>query len=356
MTAAGFSAAAPDAALAALFVPFESSELQLPANGRALFLRARAGVRLREMAQPGWLCEQSFMPFADELSRNGLRVGEPADDEVFPLVLVLPPRQRDEARALFARALRHTAPGGIVLAAMPNNEGAKSGEADLAKLVGAVQHLSKHKCRVFWGAPNAADIDQTLLADWLALDAPRTIVDGYVSRPGLFAWDRIDRASALLAAHLPGDLHGRVADLGAGYGYLASEVIARCPNVSAIDLYEAEARALEPARVNLARAKRECGRELGVAAYWHDVTHGLPQRYDAIVSNPPFHQGRADLPELGQAFIISAAEALQPAGRLFIVANRHLPYEAILTSRFREVRSVVVQEGFKVIEASGVRQ
>jgi 16S rRNA (guanine1207-N2)-methyltransferase len=38
------------------------------------------------------------------------------------------------------------------------------------------------------------------------------------------------------------------------------------------------------------------------------------------------------------------------------VANRHLPYEALLTKRFREMRTVVVQEGFKVIEASGVRQ
>jgi len=356
VTAAGFFAAAPDAALAALFVPFESAELRLPADGRALFLRARAGVRLREMAQPGWLCEQSFMPFADELGRNGLRVGEPAAYEVFPLVLVLPPRQRDEARALFARALRHTAPGGTVLASMPNTEGAKSGEADLAKLTGAAQHLSKHKCRVFWSTPNAAGADQALLAEWLAFDAPRAIVDGYVSRPGLFAWDRIDRASALLAAHLPDDLQGRVADLGAGYGYLASQVIARCPRVSAIDLYEAEARALEPARVNLARAQRECGRELSVAVHWNDVTRGLPKRYDAIVSNPPFHQGRADLPELGRAFITSAANALQPDGRLWLVANRHLPYEAILTARFREVRSVVVQEGFKVIEATGVRQ
>jgi len=356
VTAAGFFAAAPDAALAALFVPFESAELRLPADGRALFLRARAGVRLREMAQPGWLCEQSFMPFADELGRNGLRVGEPAAYEVFPLVLVLPPRQRDEARALFARALRHTAPGGTVLASMPNTEGAKSGEADLAKLTGAAQHLSKHKCRVFWSTPNAAGADQALLAEWLAFDAPRAIVDGYVSRPGLFAWDRIDRASALLAAHLPDDLQGRVADLGAGYGYLASQVIARCPRVSAIDLYEAEARALEPARVNLARAQRECGRELSVAVHWNDVTRGLPKRYDAIVSNPPFHQGRADLPELGRAFITSAANALQPDGRLWLVANRHLPYEAILTARFREVRSVVVQEGFKVIEANGVRQ
>lgn len=355
MTSPGFFAAAPDAALAALFVPFETAELALPADGRVLFLRARAGVRLREMAQSGWLCEQGFMPFADELARNGLRVGEPAPGERFSLVLVLPPRQRDEARALFARALSLLAPGGTVLASMPNAEGAKSGEGDLLKLTGAVQHLSKHKCRVFWSSPQPEQVDQALAAQWLALDAPREIVDGYVSRPGLFAWDRIDRASALLASHLPRDLHGRVADLGAGYGYLASQVVVHCPQVQAIDLYEAEARALEPARINLARAQRECGRELAVAVHWHDVTRGLPQRYDAIVSNPPFHQGRADLPELGRAFITTAADALQPDGRLLLVANRHLPYEAILGQRFREVRTLVTQEGFKVIEATGVR-
>jgi 16S rRNA (guanine1207-N2)-methyltransferase len=355
VTAAGLFTAAPDAALAALFVPFEMRELALPADGKVLFLRARAGVRLREMARSGWLCEQSFLPFADELGRNGLRVGEPAAGEKFSLILLLPPRQRDEARALFARALTHLQPGGHVLAAMPNAEGAKSGQADLTKLAGTVQHLSKHKCRVFWSAPAADEVNQNLLAEWLALDAPRVIVDGYVSRPGLFAWDRIDRASALLAGHLPADLHGSVADLGAGYGYLASQLITRCPRVQTIDLYEAEARALEPARLNLAMAQRECGRELAVAVHWHDVTRGLPHRYDAIVSNPPFHQGRADLPELGRAFIVSAAEALQPDGRLLIVANRHLPYEAVLVARFHEVRTLVVQEGFKVIEAIGVR-
>lgn len=361
MTAAGFFADPPDQALAALWVPFESSQLHRPADGRVLFLRARAGVRLREMAQPGWLCEQSFMPFADELARHGLRVGEPGADEpavnkLFPLVLVLPPRQRDEARALFARALGHLKPGGTLLAAMPNTEGAKSGEADLAKLAGQVQHLSKHKCRVFWSTPSAADIDQVLLAEWLALDAPRAIADGYISRPGLFAWNRVDRASALLAAQLPDDLHGRVADLGAGYGYLACQVMARCAQVSAIDLYEAEARALAPAWINLQRAQQASARAVAVDVHWHDVTRGLPQRYDAIVSNPPFHQGRADLPGLGRAFITSAADALLPDGRLFIVANRHLPYETVLAARFREVRALTVQEGFKVIEASGVRQ
>jgi 16S rRNA (guanine1207-N2)-methyltransferase len=347
--------ATPGATLAALFVPFETARLTRPADGRVLFLRARADVRLREWAQPGWLCEQSFLPFAEELSRNGLHVGEPAMGEHFPLVLVLPPRQRDVARALFAQALQHAAPGGTVLAAMANAEGAKSGEADLQKLTGTVQQLSKHKCRVFWAVRDEAAIDQALLDQWLALDAPREIAGGHVSRPGLFAWDRVDRASALLAEHLPADLHGRVADLGAGYGYLACQLIARCPRVDAIDLYEAEARALEPARTNLARAQREAGRELATNVHWHDVTRGLPERYDAVVSNPPFHQGRADLPELGRAFITSAADALVPHGRLLLVANRHLPYEAHLGQRFGTVHTLANQDGFKVIEASGVR-
>ncbi|MEO7071640.1 MAG: 16S rRNA methyltransferase, partial [Rhodanobacter sp.] len=91
---AGFTATAADAVLAALCVPFDAGNLHLPPGGRVLFLRARAGVRLRELSGSQWLWQQSFMPFADELVRSGLRVGEPADDERFALVLVLPPRQR----------------------------------------------------------------------------------------------------------------------------------------------------------------------------------------------------------------------------------------------------------------------
>jgi len=343
-----------DAAMEALFVPFDTGALGLPADGRVLFLRARDGFRLREMARAGWVCEQSFKPFADALERSALTLASASDDERYPLVLVLPPRQRDEARALFARAVRRATPGGVVLAAMPNAEGAKSGEGDLARLAGPLHQLSKHKCRVFWTSPLGDNVDGAVLEEWFALDEPRRNEAGYVSRPGLFAWDRVDAASALLAAHLPADLAGHVADLGAGYGYLSTQILARCPRVTSIDLYEAEARALEPARLNLEQAQREVGRPVTFALHWHDVTQGLPHRYDAIVSNPPFHQGRADLPELGRAFIGAAADALRAHGRLWLVANQHLPYEATLASRFSEVRAVTVQNGFKVIEAHGV--
>jgi 16S rRNA (guanine1207-N2)-methyltransferase len=355
LTTPGFHAATPEAVLDALFLPFSEGLLRLPVDGNVLFLRARDSFRLREVAQPGWLCEQSFKPFAEALTRSGFKVGEPADGTRYKLVLILPPRQRDEARAWFAKAMRHVEPGGVVAACVPNAEGAKSAQADLAALLGSVSHLSKHKCRVFWGVFDLASCDQTLLEAWLDLDRPQRNTAGYISRPGLFAWDRIDVASALLAAHLPDDLRGRVADFGAGYGFLATQIIARCPQVTALDLYEAEARALEPARLNAEQAMREHERDLALGFHWHDVTAGVARAYDAVVSNPPFHQGRADLPELGRAFIAQAARALVPPGRLWLVANRHLPYEATLATHFQQVRTVAMQDGFKVIEARGVR-
>ena len=348
---------ATDAALDTLFLPLASGAIRLPDQG-ALFLRARAGAWLHIWPRAKFHCTQTFLPLADALTRAGEPVAPPpAEDRHFPLVLVLPPRQRDEARALLARALRHALPGGIVVVSQSNSAGARSGEADLERLAGPVQSLSKHKCRVSWTAPLGASVDAGLALEWGALDALRPIAGGrYLSRPGLFAWDRIDAASALLVSRLPDTLHGRVADLGAGYGYLACEVVRRCANVGAIDLYEAEQRALEPARINVANAIRECDHAVAAELLWHDVARGLPRRYDAIVSNPPFHHDRADRPELGLAFIAAAADALVADGQLWLVANRHLPYEAMLAARFGEVRNVATQDGFKVIAAQGVRR
>lgn len=325
-----------------------------PATGRVLFLRAQPATVDQVAGSRHWTCVQSLRPLAQGLEEGGhaVRRDTPQDVEPFDVVLVLPPRQRDEARAWLARAVTLVRDGGRVLAAVANLEGARSAERDLASLVGPVEHASRNKCRVFGGIVDAGRIDRTLLEAWLALDAPRPILDGqFISRPGLFAWNRIDAASALLAEQLPTDLAGNLADLGAGYGYLAAQALERCPGITTMDLYEAEARALEPARKNLARAVANSGRAVTVDVHWHDVTRGLPRRYDAVICNPPFHVGRADRPDLGRAFIETAADALWPGGSLWMVANRHLPYEATLAARFAEVHTVAERDGFKVVHA-----
>ena len=54
---------------------------------------------------------------------------------------------------------------------------------------------------------------------------------------------------------------------------------------------------------------------------------------------------------IGRAFIAAAAAALKPGGRLWLVANRHLPYEQALARGFGEVRKLADAGGFKVIHA-----
>lgn len=341
-----------DPALETLFLPFEAGLLKWPAEGGALFLRARDGWPLRQQSRPGLVCEQSFKPDADALERSGWTVVDPgaeAADARHALVLVLPPRQRDEARALFAQALQRCAPDGVVVACIANDDGAKSGEGDFRTLCGLDGNLTKHHCRVFWVKRDDAKIDAALLAQWSTLDAVRPILGGrFASRPGVFAWNRIDPASQLLAEHLPDDLRGRAADLGAGYGYLSDELLKRCPGIASLDLYEAEARALELARRNLAAAAAR----LPLRYFWQDVTAGLSETYDVIVTNPPFHaQQSAARPDIGRAFIAAAAAALVPGGRLWLVANRNLPYELELDANFGSVRIVAQQQGFKIIEA-----
>ncbi|MCB1560045.1 MAG: class I SAM-dependent methyltransferase [Xanthomonadales bacterium] len=341
------SNAAQDPALETLLLPVFEGRLIWPADG-ALFLNARDGWPLHRQPLPGLVAGQQFKPAFDALQRSGVELFDEADERRFPLVMLLPPRQRSEARALYAHALSRLMDGGVVLACQANDEGAKSAEADLAKLIGPLTVVSKNKCRVYWSQPGSA-INSTLLEQWRGLDAVRPIADGrFLSRPGVFAWDRIDLASKLLAESLPSDLRGRAADLGAGYGYLSVALLSRCAGIMSLDCFEADARALELCRRNLeADAKR-----LPISCHWHDVTSGVPGRYDVIVCNPPFHaQVGAERPDIGRRFIEVAAEALNPGGRLWLVANRHLPYELALKTGFDAVNTITQQGGFKIIEA-----
>jgi 16S rRNA (guanine1207-N2)-methyltransferase len=89
-----------------------------------------------------------------------------------------------------------------------------------------------------------------------------------------------------------------------------------------------------------------------VHCHWLDVAAGVDVRFDAIVCNPPFIAlGRGERPDLGRAFIASAAAALQAGGALWLVANRHLPYEEALARGFASVRIVAQQGGFKIVHA-----
>ena len=270
----------------------------------------------------------------------------PADAEAatFDLVLVRLGRQRQRSRARIAEAVRRVAEHGLVIVVGENALGAGA----YARLLPGAERFSRDHGRAFAFGRRHAPAPETR-ATWQAEAAMRRHpVHGHVTAPGVFAWDRIDPGSALLARNLPSGLAGTIADLGAGWGYLSLQVLAGRDAIGRIDLYEADWLALEAARANLDGRRADF--------HWHDATRRLPvSAYDAVVTNPPFHDPRRADPAIGQAVIRTAAAALRPDGSLWLVANRHLPYEATLDRLFARVEVVAQAEGYKVIAGRGPR-
>jgi 16S rRNA (guanine1207-N2)-methyltransferase len=67
--------------------------------------------------------------------------------------------------------------------------------------------------------------------------------------------------------------------------------------------------------------------------------------------NPPFHDGGTEDRALGVSFIRRAAEMLRTGGSCWLVANRHLPYEAELKPLFKRVIVIAETGGYKIFEA-----
>lgn len=169
----------------------------------------------------------------------------------------------------------------------------------------------------------------------------RHAAHGLWTQPGVFSWDRIDAGSALLLEHLPA-LTGEGADFGCGIGVLARAVLAS-PGVTRLTLADVDRRAVACAERNITDARAQF--------QWADVRSLGMHALDFVVMNPPFHNTGIEDKALGQAFIAAAAAALKPGGKCWLVANRHLPYEALLAERFSNVGLVTEADGFKLIQA-----
>ncbi len=282
------------------------------------------------------------------LAPGGAALEEIEAHSLSAMVMSAPPGVL-ERRYQLALALRALAPGAPLLALAPKDRGGARLRRELEAFGCRVEETAKRHHRICACVP-----PDTLGGGAQALeDGAARFVDAMAmwSQPGVFSWDRIDPGSALLARSLPA-LAGAGADLGCGVGYLA-KVVLRSPGVERLRLVDIDRRAIAAARRNVddPRAELQWADALAVKSNVAGATETAPRQLDFVVTNPPFHDGGAEDRELGQAFIRSAAQALRKGGGLWLVANRHLPYESTLTSLFTRVEVRAQEGGYKVFEA-----
>jgi 16S rRNA (guanine1207-N2)-methyltransferase len=331
-------------ALQTLFHPFEAGLVPLPSSGtRGIVLNAQPGMRWPEGV--GAMLVQGFRPLFLPLQRSGHEVAPEPKGEGYDLAMVIAGRHRRQNEIWVAEALACTRPGGTILIGGGKTEGAASLRKRMGELLPLAGSASKYHGVAFW--LERPEQDAALGAIDALTPQSRLVAGRFHTAPGGFSADGVEVGSRLLADNLPPDLSGHVADFCAGWGYLSVRMAEGLPGVTSIALYEADFASLEAAQRNLAAASPE------MTFHWHDLAaEPVAARYDAIVMNPPFHQGRAAEPDLGLRMIAAAKAALKPGGRLFLVANRELPYEKMLADGFRTHGEVVRDAGYKVLWAA----
>lgn len=255
--------------------------------------------------------------------------------------IVLAPGGTIERDYVLAQALRVLKPGAPLLAfALKDKGGSRLRKAleGFGCTVGEDARRHHRFCHATRPAKPVA-VDEAIAAG-----APRIVPGlGVWSQPGVFSWDRLDPGSARLLDLLP-PLSGRGADLGCGVGVLAAHLLAS-PNIDALTCIDIDRRAVECAKRNLQDPR--------VTVQWADVRRlgeGFSD-FDFVVMNPPFHDGGTEDRELGVAFIRTAVRLLRRGGVCWLVANRHLPYEAALREAFASMEVRADAGGYKVVEA-----
>lgn len=272
----------------------------------------------------------------------------------FDIVTLVVPSSRGLARMWLLAARDALRPGGYVYLAGHNDEGIRPAIDDAAALFGRATLLAyRRRCRVAL----AGNAEATGDPDWAHQPGivPRTWHTFSVetggerydirSLPGIFSYDRLDDGTRLLLETMPDPAGLRVLDAGCGYGILGLAVARR--GARRVDMLDASTLAVAAARANVTAAGLQRVEVLlsdGLAAVSGRV-------YDLALSNPPFHTGKAVDDRVARGFITDTYNLLAPGGRLVLVANRFLPYQAAMRAHYGHVETLAVARGYHVLSA-----
>jgi 16S rRNA (guanine1207-N2)-methyltransferase len=259
-------------------------------------------------------------------------------------ITMLAPPGTIERRYAIAQALRALQPGGLLTLLAPKDAGGGRLVGDLAGFGIDATAVSKrhHRICTVLRPPTITGLDEAISAA-ITAGGPQAIPGSHLwSQPGLFSWDRADPGSLLLLEYLP-KFSGHGADFGCGFGLLTG-IILLSPKVIHLTAIDVDGRAIKAVTRNVKPER--------TTIVWADIrTLTLPPTLDFVVMNPPFHTGGAEDRALGTAFITKAAACLKTGGELWLTANRHLPYEAVLTAQFKTIEPIASANGFKVYKA-----
>lgn len=164
--------------------------------------------------------------------------------------------------------------------------------------------------------------------------------------PGVFSAEKLDKGTKILLANLPA-LKGNVLEFGCGAGAITA-TLANSDKIDHVTAAEIDLLAVKSTQ----RTLNENQLFEKATVIWSDGLTEIPSRkFDAIITNPPFHKGVSTSYTATESFFNQAHLWLKTGGQLVWVANDFLHYESELEKHFKHIKVLAHQNGFKVFSA-----
>ncbi|MDO6563920.1 methyltransferase [Amphritea sp. 1_MG-2023] len=292
----------------------------------------------QQLESAGWQSQFSdfdFSPYADHSVDN---------------IIYRVSKEKPVVHHIINQAIRVLKPGGTLALAGLKNEGIKTYLDKAKKLFAGQMEASKSDKNTWMGILQSPGSAATELLDDQDYCRLRDVASddhlSYISKPGVYGWNKIDKGSALLISALPQFIASLASppksllDLGCGYGYLALNGASLGCLVTATDN---NAGALLACTENF-RQQQIDGHIIAA-----DCAEGIDQRFPLILCNPPFHQGFSIEGDMTDRFLKAAHRHLQPDGIACFVVNLHIPLERKAKKLFSTIEVIADNGSFKLI-------
>jgi 16S rRNA (guanine1207-N2)-methyltransferase len=161
--------------------------------------------------------------------------------------------------------------------------------------------------------------------------------------PGVFSQNALDTGTEILLAHLPDIMAGKILDFGCGAGVIAAYIGTVYPQTK-LTLVDVSALALHSAQTTLT-LNQLTGQYIA-----SNSLSNVQERYDFVISNPPFHQGIKTNYAATEQFLSNIKQNLTPKGCITIVANSFLKYLPIMEKTIGKTKTLTIKKGFAVYQ------
>jgi 16S rRNA (guanine1207-N2)-methyltransferase len=163
------------------------------------------------------------------------------------------------------------------------------------------------------------------------------------SLPGVFGHKKIDEGSKLLASTFSKNMNGKILDMGSGTGFLSVCLLHCSPN-ALVTLTDNNVIALKCSQETL-KINQFQGQIIA-----SDIYSNIFEKFDLIMSNPPFHEDLATNFSTITTIIFESVQYLKPKGELRFVVNSCFKYDIFLKKIFKNFSIIEKNHKYQVYQ------